>query len=241
MKDFVTLTDPVPSKCADLLAQNAVDAALVPIIEYQRIPDIHLVPDVCVGSKEKVRSVVLVTTSNELEKVRSIALDESSRTSATLVRIIFREFLNIEPRWSTVAPDLTKMLNENDAALIIGDPGMTFSRSGVQVWDLAELWRRYTGLGFVFAMWMRRNDASLKVRELDFAAARDEGLAKLNEIVDHYEASLSLSRDEINEYLTNNISFAPDESMSQGMGLYFELAQKHQLIGTLKPLAFHAT
>ena len=234
----VSLLDAVPSACADLLAQGRVEAALVPVIEYQRIDDIHLFPEVCVGSKEKVRSVVLVTKSDDLESVRSVALDESSRTSASLVKIIFREFVGIDPTWQTATPDLGRMLNDNDGALIIGDPGMTFSRAGFHVWDLASLWRQHTGLGFVFAMWMIRDDASRAVRSLDFKAARNEGLASVDEIVNHYEKLLELSREDIFEYLTDNISFTPDESMEQGMRLYFRLAHKHELIEAVKPLRF---
>ena len=86
-------TDTAPARCAEMLLNGEVDVALVPIIEYQRIPDIAIVPDVCVGSRTAVRSVVLVTRKNNLKKVESVALDESSRTSVTLVKIIFREFL----------------------------------------------------------------------------------------------------------------------------------------------------
>ena len=234
----VSLSDAVPSRCADLLAQGAVEAALVPVIEYQRIDGIHLAPAVCVGSKERVRSVVLVTQSDDLKTVRSVALDESSRTSATLIRIIFREFVGKEPAWQTAVPDLQRMLNENDGALIIGDPGMTFSREGYYVWDLASLWRQYTSLGFVFAMWMIRDDASGAALGLDFKAARDEGLASISEIVDHYERLLELSHADIVEYLMENISFTPDESMEEGMRLYFELARRHGLIEAVKPLRY---
>jgi len=240
MKHQVDLADPVPAKCADLLAEGAVDAALVPVIEYQRIPRIHLVPGVCVGSEEEVRSVVLVTPSDDLQSVRSVALDESSRTSATLVKIIFQEFLGKKPGWRTAVPDLSQMLAKNDAALIIGDPGMTFSRDGYHVWDLARLWREYTGLGFVFAMWMMRDDAANAARGLDFDSARDEGLASLNEIVDYYEKRLLLSGSDIVSYLTDNISFTPSDTMQRGMGLYFELAHKHKLIDSLKELRFSA-
>src|SRR5687768_8237784 len=240
MKHQVTLTDPVPAKCADLLAEGAVDAALVPVIEYQRISAIHLVPDVCVGSKEEVRSVVLVTRSDDLKSVQSVALDESSRTSATLVRIIFQEFLGNKPRWQTAVPDLRQMLAENDAALIIGDPGMTFSRDGYHVWDLATLWKQHTGLGFVFAMWMIRDDKASTALSLDFKGARDEGLASLDQIVEYYEKLLPLSRADIVAYLTDNISFTPDKTMLQGMRLYFELAYKHGLIEAVKPLRFSA-
>ena len=237
-KELVTITSPVPAKCADLLAQQAVDVALVPVIEYQRIDGISLVPNVCVGSKEQVRSVVLVTRGDDLKTVKSVALDESSRTSATLVRIIFQEFIGTRPDWQTAVPNLKRMLSDNDAALIIGDPGMTFSRDGYEVWDLASLWRQYTNLGFVFAMWMIRDNAPSTARRLDFEKARDEGLDALDDIVDHYEGLLSLSRDSLIEYLTENISFTPDESMNAGLKLYFELANKHGLIERVKPLAY---
>lgn len=240
MKQRVTLTDPVPAKCADLLAEGEVDAALVPVIEYQRIPAINLVPDVCVGSREAVRSVVLVTGNSELESVQSVALDESSRTSATLVKIIFQEFLEKKPLWQTAVPDLSQMLSENDAALIIGDPGMSFSRDGYYVWDLATLWKQHTGLGFVFAMWMLKDDTANAAQSLDFKGARDEGLASLDQIVAYYEKLLPLSRADIVGYLTDNISFTPDETMLQGMRLYFELAYKHGLIEVVKPLRFSA-
>src|SRR6185503_19068596 len=159
--------DAVPARCAQLLSQNEVDAALVPVIEYQRIPGGALVPDVCVGSQNEVLSVVLVSKNTQLENIRSVALDESSRTSATLVKVIFREFLEGEPEWTTRAPDLAEMLEKNDAALIIGDPGMAFPRHGLNVWDMASLWKEYTGLGFVFAMWMVRDEAVARARAVD--------------------------------------------------------------------------
>src|SRR6185503_8376909 len=97
----VEFTDAVPARCAQLLSQNEVDAALVPVIEYQRMPGGALVPDVGVGSQNEVLSVVLVSKNTHLENIRTVALDESSRTSATLVKVIFREFLEGEPEWTT--------------------------------------------------------------------------------------------------------------------------------------------
>ena len=227
-------TDTAPARCAEMLANGEVDAALVPVIEYQRIPDIAIVPDVCVGSRTAVRSVVLVTRKNNLKKVESVALDESSRTSAALVKIIFREFLGFEPKWETSAPDLKSMLAHADAALIIGDPAMKIPREEFRVYDLATLWHEFTGFGFVFAMWMVRKDAVEKVRSVDFAAARDEGLANLNDIERTYVEQIGLSEGEIRSYLTENIVFSVDEEMQKGLTLYFELAAKHQLIDSVK-------
>src|SRR2546423_1982968 len=130
-------TDTAPARCAEMLARGEVDTALVPVIEYQRLQDVLIVPDVCVGSNSAVRSVVLVTRRNNLKKVERVALDDSSRTSVALVKIIFREFLGFEPEWKTSAPNLKAMLAEADAALIIGDPAMKIPGDQFRIFDLA--------------------------------------------------------------------------------------------------------
>ena len=231
-------TDTAPARCGEMLANAEVDVALVPVIEYQRIPDIAIIPDVCVGSRTAVKSVVLATRKNNLKKVESVALDESSRTSATLVKIIFREFLGFEPQWETSAPDLKSMLAHADAALIIGDPAMQIPHDKLRVYDLATLWREFTGFGFVFAMWMVRKDSGEKVRSIDFAAARDEGLANLTDIERTYVEQIGLSEDEIRSYLTENIVFSADEEMQKGLKRYFELAERHRLVESDKALIF---
>lgn len=230
------MIDAVPARCAGLIASGEVDVALVPVIEYQRISQVSVVPDVCVGSRERVRSVVLAIKVDSLKAVRRVALDESSRTSAALVKIIFREFVGFEPEWISAQPNVSRMLTENDGALIIGDPAMTFAREGLQVLDLAALWREHTGLGFVFAFWLMRDGAISAAREIDFASARDEGLARSEEIVAVYAATLGLSPAELRTYLHENISFSMTEEMRAGLSLYFELANKHGLIQSVRPL-----
>ncbi len=232
------VTDTAPARCGDLLAQGEVEAALVPIIEYQRIPEIRVVPDVCVGSHEAVRSVVLVSKYDDLKRVRRVGLDSSSRTSQALVKIIFREFLNFEPEWEISSPDVHSMMKDHDAGLLIGDPAMNISMPGVHVFDLASVWRRFTNTGFVFAMWMGRADAVAMVSEVDFAGARDEGLEQLEQIISECETDLPLPRAEIRKYLTESITFHVDDTLEKGMRLYFELARKHGLVESNKPLQF---
>ena len=241
------ILDNAPSRSAELLAEDRVDAALVPVITYQTLEDVYLVPDVCVGARERVRSVCLVTQGAELADVRSVSLDTSSRTSVVLTKIIFREFLGFEPDWIDAEPDLDSMLGVADCALLIGDPALMIAdrelpkesairdpRSAIKVFDLAELWHRHTGLGFVFAMWMTRAKRS----NIDFAAARDEGLAHLDEIIANYETAIGLGPDEMRTYLSENISYSVDDSMREGMELYFKLAARHKLTGPAKELRF---
>ena len=238
MRDLVTYIDAVPSRCAHLLSTGEADFALVPVIEYQRIADSKLVPGLCVGSRAKVRSVLLVSRLNNLKKIRKVALDESSRTSATLIQIIFKEFLKIEPTWTTASPDLKQMLRESDAALIIGDPALTFSPKGLNVWDLASLWRDFTGTGFVFAMWMTKGDVRPELLSLDFAGAKDEGVQSIDAIVGDYHQTLGLASEDLRDYLISSVTFDLDNDLQSGMQRYFELAAQHGLIEHSRPLEY---
>ncbi len=123
------ILDNAPARSAELLGQDRVDAALVPVIAYQMIDGVRMIPNVCVGARERVRSVCLATNGLDLADVRSVSLDVSSRTSVVLTKIIFREFLGFEPEWRDAQPDLDKMLDTSDAALLIGDPALSLSAS----------------------------------------------------------------------------------------------------------------
>lgn len=228
------ILDNAPSRSAELLTQDRVDAALVPVIAYQMIEGVRLIPEVCVGAREKVRSVCLITKGEDLNDVRSVSLDTSSLTSVVLSKIVFREFFGFEPKWRQSAPIIDTMLSCSDCALLIGDPALRAYGTPLRIFDLAELWRQYTGFGFVFAMWMTlRNSVPI-----DFASARDEGVAHLDEIIANYENDIPLNANEMKDYLSQNISYTVDESMQNGMKLYFELAAKNGLIEANQPLEF---
>jgi chorismate dehydratase len=235
---FELILDNAPARSAELLREKRVDAALVPVIEYQRIEDVLLVPDVCVGAREKVRSVCLVTKGEDLKNVKSVALDVSSRTSVALVKIIFREFLEREPVYQEAKPNLNEMLAASDCALLIGDPALTVDETVYRKFDLAETWRNYTNFGFVFAMWMANKEKAEIAKQIDFRQIRDEGLNHLDEIIANYAAEISLSAADFKTYLSENIAYTIDDSMQKGLSLYFELAHKHELIEHLKPLRF---
>jgi predicted solute-binding protein len=249
------IMDTAPARSAQLLRERRVDAALVPVIEYQRIEEVLLVPDVCVGAKERVRSVCLVTKGEDLTDVRSVALDASSKTSVALSRIIFREFYGLEPRFTEAEPNLKEMLSQADCALLIGDPALGIADCGLRIadlegdkkrpaasgerlrkFDLAEIWRRFTGSGFVFAMWMAQREKARLARQIDFAAARDEGLRHVDEIILNYRSEIPLGAADFRQYLTENISYSIDGSMREGLGLFYRLANKNGLLEGGKPL-----
>jgi chorismate dehydratase len=230
------ILDNAPARSAALLAGGHVDAALVPVIAFQSIADAKLIGDVCVGAKEKVRSVCLVTRGEDLEDVSAVALDVSSKTSVALTKVIFREFFSKEPEWVDFEPSVDDMLDKCGCALLIGDPALSLAEQPAKyrTFDLAEIWSRNTGLGFVFAMWMtRKADCGI-----DFAEARNEGLTHLDDIVSNYLKDIPLSRSTFLEYLSTNISYTVDESMAEGLELYFDLCHKHGLIESSRPPEF---
>ncbi len=231
------ILDNAPARSAELLAGQRVDAALVPVIAYQTIEDVRLVPGVCIGSHKRVQSVCLVTRGAGLDGVRSVALDTSSRTSVALTKIVFREFLGHEPQWHAMEPAIDAMLDRADAALVIGDPALRLSVSEeYRTFDLAGLWHEHTGLGFIFAMWMTRHAAA----PLDLAGARDEGLRHIPDIAANYHTQLGLTASALTSYLTDSIAYTTDDTLLAGMQMFFILCQRHALIPRARDPIFAA-
>lgn len=231
--------DAAPARCADMLKEGLVDVALIPVIEYQRIHNISMIPSISVASKTSVRSVILVTRC-PITEVKSVALDISSRTSATLVRIILEKFYQIRPKYFPSKPNLTEMIKENDAALLIGDPAITIRKEEYyQVYDLAKEWRHFTNLPFVFACWALGDttrsflsDNRIETNQIVelFLKAKEEGLANLETIAKNYSKSLEIPSEFLLEYLTDNVNYDLDCENLAGLKRFYELAEECGLI-----------
>jgi chorismate dehydratase len=236
------LSDRAPARCAELLSRGQADAAMIPVIEYQRIKGLKVDRGACVAAKNMVRSVVLASRV-PIERVRRVSLDTSSRTSAALIQIILGRFYGLAPEYSPAAPVLGEMLEASDAALIIGDPAMLIDRGSLHVYDLAEEWKKETGLPFVFAFWAIRGDSPAfggrsRPPSVDFAAAKLEGLNHVQEIAGDYSERLGLPQQELVHYLTDNIRFDLDEDCLRGLRLYYELAHQSGLIEEPAEISF---
>src|ERR1041384_2730025 len=129
----------IPSRCAEQLKAGSADIGIIPVAAYTVIPDLVIVPDVAIAAKNKVRSILLVSKV-PIDKIRSVATDDSSRTSAALVEIYLRKFVGADPGFSRLEPKLDEMLRWHDAALLIGDPALKAQTKGYYVFDLAEEW-----------------------------------------------------------------------------------------------------
>src|SRR5258707_7590687 len=113
----------VPSQCAEQLRTGKVDVAIITAIEYQRIADLVILPNMAIASKKQVRSLLIIA-KKPIEQVRSFALDRSSRSTQTLTRILCSEKRRIAPQFFEAPPDLGAMLRQADAALLIVDPAL---------------------------------------------------------------------------------------------------------------------
>lgn len=238
-RDLFELEFTTPARCADDLAARRVDVGIIPAIEYQRVDDAEVLPHLSIASKAPVRSVLLFSRV-PLAEAATVAMDNSSRTSVALTTILLRKFYGRDFEAIACDPDPPRMLERADAALVIGDPALTFgSNARVPfVYDLASEWRRFTGLPFVFALWAGRAGAGLAELAPDFAASLAYGLAHLDEIAAEYAPGLHMPPGDVKVYLTRNIDYTLDEENLKGLRLFFDLARKLGLIAAEKSLRF---
>ncbi|MBL8148364.1 MAG: menaquinone biosynthesis protein, partial [Blastocatellia bacterium] len=210
------LGDAAPAKCADMLGNRLVDVALIPSIEYQRLCNVLIVPAISVASKFSVKSVLLFSKV-PIEQIQTLALDLSSRTSATLVRILLEHIYKLKPVYKQQIPNLEQMLECSDAALIIGDPAMVAasdSKHQYYIYDMAKEWREMTSLPFVFALWAVTADLPRERRNkvVDYCTiSKAEGLSARSQIAQDYSNQLQLPLESLQSYLLENISYELDE------------------------------
>jgi chorismate dehydratase len=239
----------VPSQCAEALRSGAADIAILPAIEYQRIDNLVVLPNMAIAAKKQVRSLLLVCKT-PVAGVARIALDRSSRSTQALTRILCAEHWKISPEFFEAPPDAAAMLREADAALLIGDPALRLSMEieeqappsipgldkELHVYDIAEQWRRMTGLPAVLAVWAARPDAVTPEVLADFAASRAYGMAHIAEISLEAERELHLPAAALASYLRDNIDFSLDERNRKGLDHYFARAAALGLIPRAKPV-----
>jgi chorismate dehydratase len=192
----VELTKDTPDHLNDMLVSGDLDIGPISLVEYLRHADeLVLLPDVAVGSDGPVLSVNLVAQVplGELDG-RRVALGSTSRTSVLLARMWLATVHGVTPEYFGCPPDLTAMLLEADAAVLIGDAALRATydapRRGLAVHDLGAVWKQWTGLPMVFAVWAARRDyAELNpglVKDVHhaFVRSRDEALAHVDEIAE---------------------------------------------------------
>ena len=236
-KDRFEVQYMLPSQCSDALIHGTADAGIIPSIEYQRIIGLRIVPGLSISSSGPVRSVLMISQC-PIDKIKSLALDVSSRTSACLVQLLLRRQYNVIPSLGTSQPDLKKMLGAYDAALLIGDPALATDFPGLFVYDLAVEWRKMTGLPFVFAFWAVREEAiSQKIAHI-FLHAKNYAWGYLEKIMQQESRRTGMPAQLIYDYLTKNIDFTLGKENLSGLTHFYQMAQEMGLTEFNRPIEF---
>jgi chorismate dehydratase len=214
----------LPSRLADRLAAGSLDVALIPSVEFFQNPDYRIVSDACIACRGPVLSVKLFSRVAP-ERIERLALDEGSRTSAALVRILLKERFGVEPRLQPLAIGACLDSSDADAVLLIGDRAM-HSPPGpfAEVWDLGDAWVAWAGVPFVFAMWTARADTELNGLETALSESRDLGVAHVAGIAAVEAAPLGLTVPQCVSYLRDNLHFSLGDEEHAGLKRFYDLA-----------------
>lgn len=236
-RDVFALSFSTPAACAELLKAGEVDIGIIPVIEYQRIPDLVVVPEIAIASRKRVRSL-LIFSKCDIREARSVALDTSSRTSVAVTKILFAEYYKTQPRFNDCAPDLDSMLRYHDAALLIGDAAMRAPQQNLLVYDLAEQWHEFSGKPLVMAVWAVRRAVADRVSSRTFFDSCAYGMAHLDEIIQSESRRSGWTEEDIREYFTSDLDYSMSEENLSGLNLYFDLAKKLNLIDERREFEF---
>jgi len=219
-----------PSKLAEKLRNNELDAALVSITEVLFHDLYDILDGIAVASLGEVKSVFLAH-KDPLEAITEIACDTASLTSVQLLKVLLDE-RGLTPKFSDLSSYDPVSMPRN--VLLIGDPALNFLRTQPehQIFDLGAAWYEMTGLPFVYAVWALRRDADTREIRSQLKEARDFGLETLDSIIQNRtEYDYNFRRD----YLGWHIHFHLGTDEKRGIQRFIELLRKHGLAPVYSP------
>jgi chorismate dehydratase len=222
--ELADLTFSIPSVCAAQVESGAVEIGLVPVAEIAR-QSLEIVPGVGITATGAVRSI-LVFSKLPWAEVRTLAADAGSRTSVQLAAVILRERYGATPTFLQHEPDLPRMLEIADAALIIGDPALRIEPAELPYeWlDLAGEWFAMTGLPFVFAAWAGRPGLPLsRLTDLTLGSYR-YGRQHILDIAKAEAPARGITRDLAERYLRYHLRYEIGQKEQEGLETFLSLA-----------------
>jgi len=239
------LIEGVPSQINQALASGQLDIGVGSSLAYAQNPDQYLVlPGVCIASRGKSRSVLLVShlPANELAGKR-VALTTKSLSAASLLKILFCEYWDVAPEY--IVTDLTaeQVLSEYDAALVIGDEALYFDASPHFAYDVSEVWQAWTGLPFCFALWtVQRSVAESHPRAVNAFRRQLVETVELNlkqpKALFKDNTDLSTAQKAIAVAYVESLEYRLDEDVLHGTKHFFERAARLGLIDSAPKLHF---
>ena len=221
----IALSLELPSRLADQMSSGELDIGLIPVIEYFRAENYSFIPGVSIASRGAVLSVTLFSRVPWPE-IRTVALDEGSRTSAALTQILLRKRYGITPQIEPLTIDMEADDLTTDAVLLIGDRAMRACLPGFEyAYDLGQEWTDWTGLPMVFALWAVRDGVELSQKTAAaFGKAKAFGLSRAGQIAAREAPHLGLDSGYCRRYLTNIIHYDLGTRELAGLARYYSLA-----------------
>ncbi len=224
----------VPSKLLDLLRTNQADVALLPVIDYQRLDNLTILPAGGIGS-DGATLTVRIFSRVPFAQVKSLACDPDSHTSVALARIVLARRHNLRPEFT----DLARASDDpTQARLLIGDKVVCDGPRGFpHQLDLGDEWKSLTSLPFVFATWMARRDVA-NLRELHkiLATAKSRGLGELDTIIRDHGVPRGWPAPLAKAYLTRHLTFDVGERELSAIRLFHRFAAEEGMIPTAREL-----
>jgi chorismate dehydratase len=231
----VLLVIDLPSRIADRFREGELDLAMVPSFEAATL-DSPILDSVCVASDGPVETVIL-HHRKALENVKSLAVDEASRTSAALAKIMIAQASGRIPDTAAFSP-LSATTPDTDAIVVIGDPAFVYSRPGFQARDLGLEWQRQHSLPFVFAVMALGPRAVRPGMARRILEATRRGLDAASTIAHSYNSPVAPARAE--NYMRNVIRYGLGPREKEGLALFYRQAHAKGLLARVKELEFHA-
>jgi chorismate dehydratase len=224
------LSKDTPERLSDALVAGDLDISPITCVEYLRNADkLVVMPDIAVGSDGPVLSCVIVSQV-PLEQLdgRKVALGSTSRTSVRLAQLLLAEQYGVQPDYYSCPPDLALMMQEADAAVLIGDAALRATmidgpRLGLEVHDLGAMWKDWTGLPFVFAVWGVRKDFLEREPEMArevrraFLASRDLSMEEVDKVAEQTARWELFDEELLRRYFAEALDFSFGERQLEGM------------------------
>lgn len=214
-----------PSDCAAKVISGRSDLGLIPVATIPLVRNAIITGEYCIGSNGRVRTVQLMSNSSP-EKIKKIYLDFRSGTSVKLIKVIARNFWGKEYEWAGTSENFDFLgTGDEEAVVLIGDQCFELENEYTYKCDLAEEWKKHTGLPFVFACWIANRDLPQSFTE-EFNNALSFGVGNIDKVVERFGEKGPITGTDLKSYLTENIDFNLNEAKKAGMNLFLELLKK---------------
>jgi chorismate dehydratase len=204
-----------PTDCAQKLIDDVVDIGLIPVAATLNLPYWEIVSDYCIGAVGAVNSVFIFSNC-DIKDVKKLQLDPQSRSSNNLSRVLFKNYWKVNPELIEDADDYTTSIDLETAFVLIGDRTFGQKEKYRYVYDLAEEWRKFTGLPFCFAAWIANKPIPKEFID-EFNQILKFGLDHRADVIKELPARNDF---DLEDYLMHKLDFDLTEGKKEALHLF---------------------